>query len=151
MTKYKHKPTGKIAELVHRRMYMDTCTSSYRIKGCILEEVPIWVVENSSDWEKIEEILFTTYDGFGLKKGDMAYGVRTEYKNWEISDISIQKEGELGNAFGWIWFSSRQMRIDFMAWNEPRLSLSNVMKTLKQWSIVIPDDVLYAIESQLNK
>jgi hypothetical protein len=106
MKKYKHKQTGKIAERV------EDVTIFYKVQFPDNNCFPIWVVENSCDWEEIKEkiyeilaykhkingIIYTKGTGecFYTKGSTIPYSAKGYYTElYDIYSVKRLNDGEI--------------------------------------------------------
>lgn len=109
---YKHKKTGI---LLNKREAIHPSYSEYYFNASWT--VPVGVVENSSDWEKIEEEpLLVTDDAVKIyNKWQTLYAVNVT--NWLSRDTKIDDWGvpDGGKEYGWKFFSTKEARLTYIA------------------------------------
>lgn len=140
MRKFKHKITGKIAELEHDIRY-------YLILGeC---HIPSYIVENSNDWVEVKEPLFVTEDGVNVFKYDYFYYVSKYgicYKGYARELSATNKEFK--------YFSTPEAAKKYIDQNEPKFSAKDVEEALlsaKEEKHSIIEDEGFIILSKFNE
>lgn len=114
---YKHKKTGivlKKGEAIHHSYASCYFNASWT--------VPIDIVENSAEWEKVEEepLLITEDKVEIFDKQQELYAVNIN--NWLISSTKVGGwvDPTGGREYGWRFFSTKEKRLGYIA-NERRL------------------------------
>jgi len=126
MKKYKHKITGNIAVETNSG-------NNYKVSEPKSFTIPKWIVENSSDWEEIEEPLFITEDGVEKFAGDSCYYIVSS--NYRIGNGIVVEGAEFKMALA--RFNDPIRADKWVRDNFPKYSRNdviNAMEHCKQYS-----------------
>lgn len=124
--KYKHKATGLIVESVKSSPKEEVF---FFAKGYNFQyQIPASIVESGDDWEEIEEEpLLVTEDKVEIfDKQQELHAVNIN--NWLVSPTKIGGWGDPtgGKEYGWIFFSTKAARLDYIANHRAMFSCDEV-------------------------
>lgn len=123
MKKFKHKLTGFIAE-----WNPEGCNYILKEHRKLPEQLPLWVVENSNDWQEVKEPMFISYDGVEMYKGNDVYFV----DNFELLKMVYVVNDWFKTATpNYKRFSTKEAALKYIDLHKPEYSKSDVIEALR--------------------
>ena len=123
MKKFKHKHNGDIAELVNN--------VGYKLNKNTIGLIPIDYIENSNDWELVEDKkpILRTEDGVDLYKGDKYCWVcrNPMYISPNIYDAATCKN----NTRDYLYFSTLQAAKEYVNLYKPKFSKAEIQTLIR--------------------
>ena len=126
---YRHKTTGRLASL-HGIQPEKLYDIEGQVKGYVIGTVPAWMIEDSCDWEKIEDkpkVILTTEDGVHITDREK-YLPSVQTANWK--ERSMAAHQYLGVLSDYKIFSSEAKRDEYILQHKPLITLTDIFGTL---------------------